>query len=60
MTATIPRRICPFCGLVSAVPHETQARCIEALHVEIERTRQVLNAVRPEAPPRRREDVDTP
>jgi hypothetical protein len=60
MTATIPPRICPFCGQVSAVPHETQARCIEALHAEIEKTRQALDAGRRQAPPPSLEDVDTP
>jgi len=61
MTATFPPKICPFCGQVTAVPHESQARCIEALHAEIERTRRVLNtAIRIEIPPRPDEDVDTP
>ena len=34
--------VCPFCDLVSVVPHHTQQACIEALREEIARTRQVL------------------
>jgi hypothetical protein len=34
--------VCPFCDLVSAVPHHTQQACIDALREEIARTRQVL------------------
>lgn len=34
--------ICPFCGIATAAPHETQELCIEALHLEIERTREIL------------------
>lgn len=37
--------ICPFCGVVSDVPHETQERCIAALQAEIARTRHVLESV---------------
>ena len=37
--------ICPFCGVVSDVPHETQQACIEALQFEIKRTREVLETV---------------
>ena len=37
--------VCPFCGIVSDHPHETQAACIEALRAEISRTRQVLERV---------------
>ncbi len=34
--------ICPFCGIATGVPHETQELCIEALHLEIERTREII------------------
>ena len=39
-------RICPFCGLATDVPHETQKGCIDALHGEIARVREVLDNVR--------------
>ena len=39
-------RVCPFCGLAANVPHESQAQCIQALHAEIERMREVLNYVK--------------
>ena len=53
-------RICPFCGLGTDVPHETQEGCIAALHGEIARMRQVLDRVRsvgslPDSPARDRE-----
>lgn len=38
---------CPFCGVVTDVPHETQEGCIEALHVEIARMRTILGHLRP-------------
>ena len=34
--------ICPFCGVVSDAPHETQQACITALQSEINRTREIL------------------
>jgi uncharacterized protein (DUF1499 family) len=37
--------ICPFCGVVSDTPHETQQACISALQSEIEQTRKVLENV---------------
>jgi hypothetical protein len=37
--------ICPFCGVGTETPHETQAGCIEALHAEIARMRAVLQQV---------------
>lgn len=40
-------RECPFCGVAVNVPHETQEVCIEALHVEIARMRDVLGHLRP-------------
>jgi hypothetical protein len=44
---------CPFCGVVTDGPHNTQEGCIEALHVEIVRMRRLLEQVRPpgESPP---------
>ena len=38
--------ICPFCGVVTDTPHETQEGCIEALNAEITRMRAVLEQVR--------------
>ena len=54
-------RVCPFCGLATDVPHETQEGCIEALHGEIARMRQVLSDVRSGGPlnPDRVEERDT-
>jgi len=43
--------LCPFCGVVSDTPHETQEGCIDALHAEIARTRQVLETVTEPLPP---------
>jgi hypothetical protein len=40
-------KVCPFCGIATDVPHETQEGCIAALHGEIARMRQVLDHVRP-------------
>jgi hypothetical protein len=42
---------CPFCGIVTPAPHETQEGCIEALHEEIARMRAVLDHVRSAAVP---------
>jgi hypothetical protein len=36
---TVP---CPFCGVVTNVPHETQEGCIAALQEEIARVRGIL------------------
>lgn len=38
---------CPFCGLVTDRPHETQQRCIDALHAEIARMRGILEVAKP-------------
>lgn len=51
--------VCPFCGVVSETPHDSQQACIEALQSEIERTRQVLTRVGDLSRPARR-DVDEP
>ena len=37
--------ICPFCGVVSDGPHESQQACITALQSEIDQTRRVLDHV---------------
>ncbi len=40
-------KACPFCGLVTDVPHETQQGCIDALQDEIARVREILEISRP-------------
>jgi hypothetical protein len=40
-------KACPFCGLATDVPHETQQGCIDALHAEIARVREILDVARP-------------
>ena len=47
---------CPFCGVVTEIPHETQEGCIEALHAEIARVRDVLSHVQSAEVPHPRED----
>ena len=42
----VPLIVCPFCGVTTDVPHETQEGCIEALHVEIARMRELLEYVK--------------
>ena len=42
---------CPFCGLVTQVPHETQQTCIAALHAEIGRVRDMLARLKPTGVP---------
>ena len=44
-TAKETMETCPFCGVVTETPHETQEGCIEALHAEIARVRDVLSHV---------------
>lgn len=46
MTVNNLLKTCPFCGVASEVPHETQEACIQALHAEIGRMRAVLEHVR--------------
>jgi hypothetical protein len=41
-----PAQACPFCGVTTDVPHETQEGCIEALQHEIARMRGILEHVR--------------
>ena len=48
---------CPFCGVVTETPHETQEGCIEALHAEIERVRAVLAQVKSAEVPAPHEDA---
>ncbi len=47
---------CPFCGVVTETPHETQEGCIAALHAEIERVRAVLAQVKSAEVPVPRDD----
>ena len=52
--------VCPFCGILSDVPHETQEGCIRALQAEITRTRQVLESItEPLRPPKITIDEDS-
>jgi hypothetical protein len=58
---TVKAAICPFCGIMSDVPHTTQEGCIEALQDEISRTRQVLEQVtEPLRPPALVIEEDSP
>ena len=43
-------KVCPFCGIATDVPHESQEGCIAALHGEIARMRQVLDHVKTVGP----------
>jgi hypothetical protein len=38
---------CPFCGVETEVPHDTQQACIQALQAEIVRIRSLLDHSRP-------------
>lgn len=49
---------CPFCGVVTETPHESQEGCIEALHAEIARMREVLSHVHSVQVPPPQEDVE--
>lgn len=46
MADKVPAIVCPFCGVTTDVAHETQEGCIEALHVEIARMRELLEYVK--------------
>ena len=46
MADKAPLIVCPFCGVTTDVPHETQEGCIEALHAEIARMRELLEYVK--------------
>jgi len=37
---------CPFCGVATTVPHETQQRCIAALQSEIARVKEMVIRVK--------------
>ncbi len=43
--------VCPFCGIVTEVPHENQQGCLAALTAEIARLRTVLEHVQSTAVP---------
>ena len=58
MAERTPLRACPFCGVATEVPHETQEGCIEALHEEIGRMRAILENVRNPWPDDRRPEDD--
>lgn len=44
-----PVRSCPFCGVATEVPHESQQGCIAALQSEIGRMRGILSTLKPAA-----------
>jgi hypothetical protein len=46
MTSAYSQQCCPFCGVVSDAPHETQEACIQALQGEIARMRELLESAR--------------
>ena len=37
--------LCPFCGMATESPHQSQEVCIAALQAEIHRTRQILEKI---------------
>ena len=41
----MPAMFCPFCGMATDLPHESQESCIAALHAEILRTRKILQNI---------------
>ena len=43
--------VCPFCGLATESPHETQAACIEALQTEITRVREIVDRIKDDQEP---------
>ena len=53
-----PMLTCPFCGVVTESPHETQQGCIDALQAEIARVRAVLKHVHSAEVPLPQEDAD--
>jgi hypothetical protein len=50
---------CPFCGVVTDMPHDTQEACIEALQAEIARVRGILDNSVPLSAPLPTEDKGT-
>jgi hypothetical protein len=58
-----PVSVCPFCGVVTEVPHENQQVCLDALAAEIARLRSVLEHSEPAsvpAPAAANDDDDDP
>lgn len=51
-------RPCPFCGLATDVPHESQEGCIAALQQEIGRVRGILSTLKPAGVPDARDEED--
>ena len=43
--------VCPFCGVVTEMPHENQQGCVAALAEEIARLRRVLEQSEPASVP---------
>ena len=50
--------VCPFCGVATTVPHESQQGCLDALAGEIARLRAVLERVQSTRVPRPPDDPD--
>jgi hypothetical protein len=50
--------VCPFCGVVTETPHESQACCLAALAAEIARIRTVLEHVQSTAVPKPADEPD--
>jgi hypothetical protein len=43
----VPFALCPFCGIASDAPHDTQEACLDALRAEISRTQSLLTRSTP-------------
>jgi hypothetical protein len=54
--APLSARTCPFCGMATDVPHESQEGCIAALHQEIGRVRGILSTLKPAGVPDTKDD----
>ncbi len=52
--------VCPFCGVVTEIPHENQQGCLEALAAEIARLRSVLEHSEPVVVPGPPPEPDEP
>jgi hypothetical protein len=52
--------LCPFCGVVTETPHESQQGCLAALAAEITRMRAVLDHVQSAKVPSPPEDDGQP
>jgi len=52
--------LCPFCGVVTETPHESQQGCLAALAAEIARLRGVLDHVQSTKVPTPAPDGDQP